>query len=98
MLPAEVQGELSSGNQLSAGTIATAFALYKQVLGPHGVALQSPEEFAKKAMQKSQEVDDHKNAIQNLLNKVNEVDQIGRKKKVRYLDDKALYDDAHPRI
>ena len=49
-------------------------------------------------MQKSQEVDDHKNAIQNLLNKVNEVDQIGRKKKVRYLDDKALYDDAHPRV
>jgi hypothetical protein len=44
------------------------------VLGPHGVALQSPEEFAKKAMNKSQEVDDHKNAIQNLLNKVNEVE------------------------
>lgn len=49
-LPANIEGELSSNNPLSASTIATAFALYKQVLGNHGVALHSPEEFAQRSM------------------------------------------------
>ena len=45
-LPASENAE-SSG--ISASTIATTFALYKQVLGNEGVALRSSERFAQQA-------------------------------------------------
>lgn len=44
-MPEQVEGELRSGNP-SATTIATAFALYKQVAGSSSV-IPTPEQFEK---------------------------------------------------
>lgn len=45
-LPAS-EGQEGSG--ISASTIATTFALYKQVLGSEGVAMRSPSGFAQQS-------------------------------------------------
>jgi hypothetical protein len=42
-------------------------------------------------------LEDHREVIERLLSKANDTEKGGKKKKVRYLDDRALYDDSNTR-
>ena len=85
-LPAAVEGEMNSGSPSSAA-IATAFALYKNVAGS--------ESFMPTQTPSGQAMNVDSDTVKKLLEQVQNLERgaasKGDQKKIRYLDDKALW-------